>query len=907
VNIAPLAPESVPSAPQIAPSAEEAVTPRAPTIEVGDIPSTQAPAPDADSPAGSEPSASAPRTVAVFSLDGLAEAASRVVGEEICLCGVKIPVRAEDYGSSIYCPVCGTEIHVGPTLDSEKYRVAQTAGETPSAPASEASRSSRRFRLIRSRRGVTVAIVLLTVVGLRGYRIWESPKTETGVLDVPQREPAPAPKPDIPKWTLTAADIEKMPQNRDPVAALIGARRWLSWLRRDSSVSDSDPRLAKLAQVIELLEKRLAPPITLEMIEKLSWSDDPGQALVQAQMWQEALRDQEAAANDPRLAGLTKVIGVLSDRLTPKLQTPPAFVADFQKLLQQIADKLKEGNFAEASKATNRVEQLFEQAERLVQDHPDELAPYSRRLLTLKSGFNQQKATRDGVRQIRQWFQKAAESLTAGQVTEGLAFMQRARFFAAWRTPANEDEIREFITAVKNLAPEVRFARGKRAVDDAVACDRAGDRAGRDREAQRAQSLLPGLPESRIKALLEQIQPWTKEGTAAAARVWKPASPLARSIERREFYETALERYGDGQWQELVSTCLQAESLHSAGEAESEKMHARMGVMLFDVLEMVVGKELQPGSLEKKQAKPIEQLSAVRRWLDQLAPWKSDGRWKALDAALRQQGDEMARNALERAVVLAAEDKLIEAIAEASTVESLGNPSTEQRAQRLCAQWRAEVKLRADSRAEQEQWNRIQTLADKANAELELWNELRQFRQRFPKGAYTQDIDSLLTRTRERIEGKCQQALHEIQDLIAEKQWAKARARMELLRGAPLQPTRAAALQRLQERCEEVKTEAASRFLLLGQHRKLLTEENVLALLAALPEILEMDPENEEARSLFERVQHQGAIRSHKLIASALLFKNQKAEVYEDKLRRAAALDPEGSDGKRARELLKEL
>ena len=65
-------------------------------------------------------------------------------------------------------------------------------------------------------------------------------------------------------------------------------------------------------------------------------------------------------------------------------------------------------------------------------------------------------------------------------------------------------------------------------------------------------------------------------------------------------------------------------------------------------------------------------------------------------------------------------------------------------------------------------------------------------------------------------------------------------------------------MQRLQERCEEAKTEAASRFLLLGRHTKLLTEENVLALLAALPEILERDPEHEQAHSLLERARARG-------------------------------------------------
>ncbi len=247
---------------------------------------------------------------------------------------------------------------------------------------------------------------MLALAAFGAYRMWRSGEPDAATTDAHKPKRAARAKANRPQWVLTLADIDAMSQNRNPTSALIGARRWLAWLRRDSSVSKDDPRLVKLAQVIEKLERQLAPPITLEMIEKLLGSKDPAGALVQAQVWQEALRDQKVATGDPRLARLVKVIEAMTERLTPKPQPPPPYLADFQKLLQQIADKLKEENAAEESKALDRAEellqqldQLVKQAERLAQAHPDELAPYGRRLLTLKSGFAKQRAVRDGVRQ----------------------------------------------------------------------------------------------------------------------------------------------------------------------------------------------------------------------------------------------------------------------------------------------------------------------------------------------------------------------------------------------------------------------------------------------------------------------------------------------------------------------------
>jgi hypothetical protein len=67
-----------------------------------------------------------------------------------------------------------------------------------------------------------------------------------------------------------------------------------------------------------------------------------------------------------------------------------------------------------------------------------------------------------------------------------------------------------------------------------------------------------------------------------------------------------------------------------------------------------------------------------------------------------------------------------------------------------------------------------------------------------------------------------------------------------------------------------------------------------------------MDPEHEEARSLLEKVRRQAALRAEKLVKEAAPFETTRPEVFRDKLKRAAKLDPTGPHGAKARELLGE-
>ena len=106
------------------------------------------------------------RKVSVFAPQAAAAVEQQVVAEETCLCGAKVPVRVEDYGGTVYCPACSTEIQVGQTLDGPKYLTArrtktEAAGSLPT-PAEKPRRRWLRSPL------VLAALLLVCAVALSG-------------------------------------------------------------------------------------------------------------------------------------------------------------------------------------------------------------------------------------------------------------------------------------------------------------------------------------------------------------------------------------------------------------------------------------------------------------------------------------------------------------------------------------------------------------------------------------------------------------------------------------------------------------------------------------------------------------------------------------------------------------------
>jgi len=832
-----------------------------------DVPANATEEPAQTEPAAGPPTdsltdslAAATAKASIFSNRGTAEAEQCVVGEETCFCGTKVPVRVEDFGGSIYCPKCSTEIRVGDTLHGGKYRVARQA-EREDEPDRSLPAGKPRFRLVHSPWALAAMLLILCSAALGGYYTWQNPDAVMASIGF---EPAPRPPKKRPP------DGHEPTSGEQPDAA--------TQPKENADEPEPDPL-----------------KITLEMIEELAKSQDAGEALVQAQVWQESLSDQEVDEKDPRRVRLAELIEQFKARLAPEPTGPPAALTEFRRLVQALADALAAGDLDDAAKA-------FEAAGAFLDQHREELAPYCRRYLLLKAQLQIARAAIAGVERIAGLLDRADGDQAAGRVTEALQSEAQARFLAR-TTPMTALEHKSLDQKQRQLTDKLRLARGRRAVEDAEGFNQAGDVSRRNREARRAFSVLAGLPESKIAPLLDRVRSWS-EGDESPPDDSAADGELARHIEWRDRYEAALEHYANAEVEQLAAACVRVDEVLTGGDERTAKLRQRNVLMLFNVLEReIIGRlhRLDPNAEENAL---LEQLSQLRRTLDLAANWKTHHQWRALDGAIRQQGSQLAQRFLDQAVVLAKEDKLNEAIARADGAEGLGDADVARRASALKQEWQAELKLRADRQAQAEARRRIDDLQAAGDRPLELWKELKLFGRRFPDSPHIGEVERLMQEIRQAIEDKAADDLGQIEQMLAERQYVQAREKMNLLGSAPIPPQHRPRADRLLQQFAGLKQRAQNAFLLLGKHKKLFTEESCLYVLDRLPTVLAMDPDHKEARALLERAKRQGAYRAQKLVGSALAFKKHKPNVYVDKLRRAARLDPDGPSGKKARELL---
>jgi hypothetical protein len=669
----------------------------------------------------------------------------------------------------------------------------------------------------------------------------------------------------------------------------------------------------------------------MAMIDALSAQSDLAEALVQAQIWQETLRDQGIRNDDPRRKRLAAMIRTLEEKLTPQ-QGPPAELVEFRRLVQAIADALESGDRA-GNVADAR--QAVEKADVYLQDHRDALMPYCQRFLRLKARLQELDAVIAGVSRIRRWLDEADGAAAAGNVTLALETEAKARFSALLalltKAEAEELDLRDH-----GLVANIRFARGKRAVADAQRCHEAGDKEERNRQVRRAFAELMGLPEPRIAPILDEVRGWKEEiqkaqeqettqksvARPSRGRIVRippktrpqdkaaphPPSPLNREIELRDRYESILDPYGRADTKSLADACLSLETMLDADDAESSKpLRNRVQSILFAVLERDVSQQIKQVQAARSEQEALERLSHLRETVDFAERWRASHRWMVLDAAIRQEGGRYAARWLQEAHRLVKQDRLKEAAEKADAAERLGDAKTARQARALCETIAAETKLRRNQEAENEAWERIRTLRATPRSQMLLYKELELFGRRFPNSSRSAQVDELRRTTRRAVEDKIADALSQVAASLDKEDWLAARKQLELLQYLPIPPSSAAAFKQLQKRVADLKIRAEEDFQALGSQRRLFSEQDVIAVLAALRRILAMDPEHEDARALLEKARRNGAIRAHKLLAAAAVFRERSPEIYRERLRRVLQLDPDGPDGVQARTLLDEL
>ena len=367
--------------------------------------------------------------------------------------------------------------------------------------------------------------------------------------------------------------------------------------------------------------------ITLARIEQLPNREDLIGALVEAQVWRDKLVRGPIPDDDPRPARLNEVIAELELRLTPEAEGPSSVFKEFRRAVDGMAASLKQYDLAAARQWTS-------QAETLLAEHAEELAPYRHRFGILKERLEEEETLSDAVKGIDQLLERAESLAARGQVTEALEAEAEARFLAIG-TLLTDAEAAMLDERQRRVGAELRFASGRRAVQDAKRCAAADDIQARDRQVRRAMALLPGLAESRVGPLLAQVRPWHNAARTAAAPTAYPAteSQIARQIEFRDHFEAIWEHYGTADTAGLLDAALRLDKLPQSGDAELDRMRTRVESPLFDLLEWHFAERLNATEDEAEQHRRTQEL---RRLLNRAEPWKSNPRWAALDKLVSQ-------------------------------------------------------------------------------------------------------------------------------------------------------------------------------------------------------------------------------------------------------------------------------
>jgi hypothetical protein len=303
-------------------------------------------------------------------------------------------------------------------------------------------------------------------------------------------------------------------------------------------------------------------------------------------------------------------------------------------------------------------------------------------------------------------------------------------------------------------------------------------------------------------------------------------------------------------------------------------------------------------------------LSHARSALDKIQPWQNTPQWQFIDSSLRGKSNEVATLALQDARKLAQANDLAAAVRLIEPAIDLAGADLKPQAEQLLQIWRAQLETAARLAAEAEAWSELSRLSQ-AGRYLEAWRGLQEFEQEYPDSSRLAQRDAIRSRLRPLVDTAIGAAFRQLDAQAAARNWPAYRETADMLAAAPLSPTEQQRTPAIQQQLEKLTAEANRLFRETYEHRRRYSgnETSVIELIKSLPQVLQLDPDQVEAKELFPRVQEHGKRRAQALLLSArskLRFASSKGQV-RDLLQRASLLDPGGEYGKDALNLLQTL
>jgi hypothetical protein len=128
---------------------------------------------------------------------------------------------------------------------------------------------------------------------------------------------------------------------------------------------------------------------------------------------------------------------------------------------------------------------------------------------------------------------------------------------------------------------------------------------------------------------------------------------------------------------------------------------------------------------------------------------------------------------------------------------------------------------------------------------------------------------------------------------------------LKVLESADLSTVQKSSLAALRRQVDQARARLRVELTLLGTGKKAMVNEQDLLLVRQLAtQLLMLDPEHTEALQLLSKAKQRGAQMAAALVNRATPLRNIQPTKYQELLRQAARLDPDGEQGKKAVALL---
>lgn len=778
-----------------------------------------------------------------------ATAMTRVVGDLPCpTCKSPVPITAQDYGNSTYCPNCGAEVPVGEALVTTA--VAVPAGKPAAVPS-----PARRQKQPTSTRAWIVRIALGTAALIAiAFLIRES--LQPSGPERPRSDPGD--------------------------------------LATDEPPAEPDAH------------------ITIAAIEALEKHEDPADALAQVDEWRRFLLDLERPDSDPRLARLDAADKLLGERLRPPTPPPPASVVEFQarlKALTEAAAKIPPAPTRDAPEV-QAVVALMGELDALLAAHPDELAEFKEDYRLVREPLQAMLVALEGPRPTEELLARARSQVETGHPTEALESLARARL-KQLTSPLTQAQRQRLDAAYHALFDgPLRLAQGRRDLEEAQQADAAGNNAERDRLLRNARSFIERAmahtEEADYGDLLDRLVQLENN------RHDRKGSDSIQRVEAREAYEDALHDFPTWRLDDIGAWAAGCRKLHEvAAKLPEDRSAWRETLAELALTGLLASIPALPPDTAETADQHLATLETLRALAEEFDDWKSQDEWDALDRALRDSATQLAGRLADRAEEQRGQDRLELALATAEQAEKLsGDPDLTDRLRKLIADCRQQLADRADRDAQEAAWARLQALWAEKKL-LDAWAAIEQFAKRFPDSERLGELNSLRVECQAALAPQVPALLAQAAGLDKDRKYGEFALMVDQLQLVDIPPDLSARFQSLKDRRNDLRGRADQLFrqapALMDRIEEVVRVIDAMtAVLVLNPAHEEAQARLDEARRRGQ-THARKLLDTCEVMQRANRFDARQAAAQRDRIGLILKIQPSGPLADRAMELLAEL